>query len=195
VVVVLCADGSVFIRAEMPTSEQGIIGFLRRSTEPFMLPSKRERRLSGLHDLIEPFVSSVTACRGLPRALELARQLRSGDLRAVVHGYSSNLRHLRHLVPRLRDSGVRLSADDAAAQSAVPRDRPAGRHAQSVQPQAQEPLVSRTSVGFAKGSSIAATALPSCAQPLFQPPTGCAAVFQRIHRTCRLTQAKRQSRI
>lgn len=29
VVMVLCADGSVFIRAEIPTTEQGIIGFLQ----------------------------------------------------------------------------------------------------------------------------------------------------------------------
>jgi len=109
VVVVLCADGSVFIRAEIPTTEQGIIGFLGTLNGTVHVAFEEGTQAQWLHDLIEPLVSSVTVCRGLPRApkrnksdridaFELARQLRSGDLRAVFHRYSSNLRHLRHLV-------------------------------------------------------------------------------------------------
>ncbi len=109
VVVVLCADGSIFIRAEIPTGEQSILSFLETLNGTVHVAFEEGTQAQWLHDLIEPVVSSVTVCRGLRRApkrnksdridaLELARQLRLGELRPVFHRYSSNLRHLRHLV-------------------------------------------------------------------------------------------------
>lgn len=109
VAAVLSADGSVFIRAELPTTEQALIGFIQSLSGTVHLAFEEGTQAQWLHDLMEPLVSSVTVCRGLPRAprrnksdradaLEIARQLRLGDLKPVFHRYSANLRHLRHLV-------------------------------------------------------------------------------------------------
>lgn len=105
----VCEDGSVFIRAEIPTTEEAVIGFVGSLKGAVHVAFEEGTQAQWLHDLLEPLVSSVTVCRGLPRApkrnksdradaLEIARQLRHGDLKAVFHRYSSNLLHLRHLV-------------------------------------------------------------------------------------------------
>jgi transposase len=107
VVVVLRADGSVFIRAEIPTSEQAILSFLETLNGSVHVAFEEGTQAQWLHDLIEPRVSSVTVCRGLPPrrnkndrldAMEIARRLRLEELKPVFHRYSSNLQQLRHLV-------------------------------------------------------------------------------------------------
>lgn len=104
-----CEEGSVFMRAEIPTSEEAILGFIESLKGSIHLAFEEGTQAQWLHDLLEPRVSSVTVCRGLPRAskrnkndradaLEIASQLRRGDLQPVFHRYSTNLQHLRHLV-------------------------------------------------------------------------------------------------
>jgi hypothetical protein len=64
----ICEDGSIFMRAEIPTTEEAIIGFVESLKGSVHVAFEEGTQAQWLHDLLEPRVSSVTVCRGLPRA-------------------------------------------------------------------------------------------------------------------------------
>lgn len=107
--VVLDGSGDLVMRSDVPTREESILAFVESIRGSVHVAFEEGTQAQWLHDLLEPLVAGVTVCRGLPQpktrnksdridAHELARRLRLGELRPIYHGYSSNLRTLRHLV-------------------------------------------------------------------------------------------------